>query len=337
MKKAELIKALEAVKPGLANREMRMIEQSTSFAFMEDRVVTYNDEISISYPLKGIPIQGAIKAEELYAFLSKVKTEEIEIETDDTEIRLKAGRAKAGFTLQSEIKLPLEELDEKTKWKTVPEGLMDAIKFAAFSCSSDMSRPILTCINVDKSGLIESSDNLRITRYEIEKLPVESFLLPATSARDLVKYNPTEMCSGKGWIHFQTKNGTVFSCRILDVEFPDISKILEVEGVEVSFPKTIEEILERTSVFSKKENANSGDIIVSLEKNKITLRSEGISGWSEEDANIRYSAEPVSFMVHPQLLKEIVSKVRKCILGSDRLRFEGEGWIHVVALQVKED
>ena len=48
MKKAELIKALEAVRPGLANKEM--IEQSTSFAFMKDRVVTYNDEISISYP-----------------------------------------------------------------------------------------------------------------------------------------------------------------------------------------------------------------------------------------------------------------------------------------------
>jgi hypothetical protein len=73
MKKTDLIKALEAVKPGLANKEM--IEQSTSFAFMEDRVVTYNDEISISHPLKGIPIVGAIKADELYAFLSKVKIE----------------------------------------------------------------------------------------------------------------------------------------------------------------------------------------------------------------------------------------------------------------------
>ena len=44
--KKELQEALERVKPGLASREL--IEQSTSFAFMRDRVVTYNDEISIS-------------------------------------------------------------------------------------------------------------------------------------------------------------------------------------------------------------------------------------------------------------------------------------------------
>ena len=44
-----LQKALETVKPGLANKEM--IEQATSFAFMKDKVVTYNDEISISYQI----------------------------------------------------------------------------------------------------------------------------------------------------------------------------------------------------------------------------------------------------------------------------------------------
>ena len=90
MKKAELIKALEAVRPGLANKEM--IEQSTSFAFMKDRVVTYNDEISISYPIQDLDLTGAIKAEELYAFLSKAKTEDIDVEITDAEIRLKAGR-----------------------------------------------------------------------------------------------------------------------------------------------------------------------------------------------------------------------------------------------------
>ena len=71
--KAELQTALEKVKPGLASREL--IEQSTSFAFMGDRVVTYNDEISISHPVAGVDINGAVKAQALYDFVSEVKKE----------------------------------------------------------------------------------------------------------------------------------------------------------------------------------------------------------------------------------------------------------------------
>ena len=68
--KVELQEALEKVKPGLASREL--IEQSTSFAFMGDRVVTYNDEISISHPVKNLDVTGAVKAQTLYAFLNKI-------------------------------------------------------------------------------------------------------------------------------------------------------------------------------------------------------------------------------------------------------------------------
>ena len=52
--KTKLQTALEIVKPGLANKEI--IEQSTSFAFLKGKVVTYNDEVSISHPLKGIEL-----------------------------------------------------------------------------------------------------------------------------------------------------------------------------------------------------------------------------------------------------------------------------------------
>ena len=70
--RVELLEALEKVKPGLANKEL--IEQSTSFAFIGDRVVTYNDEISVSHTVKGLEnMRGAIKAKTLYEFLARVK------------------------------------------------------------------------------------------------------------------------------------------------------------------------------------------------------------------------------------------------------------------------
>ena len=87
--KTNLQTALEIVKPGLASKEL--IDQSTSFAFMGDRVVTYNDDISVSHPIEGLNITGAVKADKLYALLNKLKQEEIEVEICGGEILLKSG------------------------------------------------------------------------------------------------------------------------------------------------------------------------------------------------------------------------------------------------------
>jgi len=104
--KSNLQKALEIVKPGLASKEL--IEQATSFAFINGCVITYNDEISISHPVDGLELEGAIQAEKLYSILTKLKTDEIEVTINDKEIILQSGKSKIGLTLQSEIKLPLD-------------------------------------------------------------------------------------------------------------------------------------------------------------------------------------------------------------------------------------
>jgi hypothetical protein len=51
IQKTNLIQALEKVRPGLSAKEA--ILQSTSFAFLNGCVVTYNDEISLSHPVEG--------------------------------------------------------------------------------------------------------------------------------------------------------------------------------------------------------------------------------------------------------------------------------------------
>ena len=152
MNKTDLQNALEIVKPGLANKEM--IEQSTSFAFIDGRVVTYNDEISLSHPVEGLEIEGAIQAEQLYKLLSKIKQDEIEVTTENAEIIFQAGKMKAGLTLQQEIKLPLDEISKPGKWKTLPDDFVKYIRMAMQVCSQDMSRPVLTCVHVNEDGRI---------------------------------------------------------------------------------------------------------------------------------------------------------------------------------------
>ena len=326
----ELLKALEIVKPGLASKEM--IEQSTSFAFMNDKVVTYNDEISISCPVKGLGITGAIHAQKLYQFFSKLKKDEVDVEITDNEILFKSGRQRAGFTLESEIKLPLEEIDGLDEWKDLPEGFIEALQFTHPCCSTDMSRPILTAVHINKT-IVEASDAFRLAVFTLDSpVPTDKLLIPAGSIRELVKLKPVQITTGTGWVHFKTKEGAVISCRRFEDPFPSVKHLLTVDGTQLRLPKTITEIVEKATIFS-----TDGDefITITLVDNKMIIKGKSESGWFEEEANIKYDGEEANFFVNPHFLQTILTKSNRCIIAPDKIKFEGESWEYIAMLRVK--
>jgi len=332
MKRTDLLNALEQVKPGLASKEL--IEQTTAFAFIKGKVVTYNDEISISCPIEGLEVEGAVQADELYKFLNKVKVDDIEMTATDTEVRIKAGKSKVGLVLHQEVTLPLEAMNMKGKWEKLPEDFIPALKFVLFTCSSDMSRPILTNINVRKDGVIESSDAFRITQYHIPKMETQTFLLPATAARELVRYEVTRVRHSGSWIHFRTKDRVVFSCRIFEESFPDTTSLIKVEGGAIKFPSTVANILDRAFVFAKRDHYSDALVKIELADRKIMVSAKSPAGWFEETTPIQYRGDPISFAINPAFLSEGVERLRICILSNDRrkIKFEGENWIHITML-----
>lgn len=337
IKKTELKTALEIVKPGLANKEL--IEQSTSFAFMGNRVVTYNDDISISHPISGLELTGAVKADKLYQLLSKLKEEVITIEVSESEIVLKSGRAKAGLVLQAEIKLPLEEeIKYAEKWKKLPDGFLKAVKTATASCSKDNSRPVLTCVHIRKDGAIESSDSLRIMKIQLSgDMPLDNFLLPVSAANIMVGLQPTHIAKGNGWIHFKTKADTILSCRIFADKFPETDKWLIVEGSKIVFPKELLGALERANVFAKRDHLLDETLAITLEAKRLKVRGEAEDGWFEETARITYDGEALTFYITPYLIRSILTDTQEGILSKGMLKFEGENWEYVSMLKNKKD
>lgn len=333
--KQKLQEALEIVKPGLSNKDS--IEQTTSFAFTKGNVVTYNDEISISHPLDGVEFEGAIIADKLYALINKIKREEIEIELQENEIIITSGRSKAGLTIASEIKLPVQEVEAKGKWKPLPKNFNKFLKLAMGSCGKDASRPILSCVHITKEGIIEASDGYRVTQCTLEEgMPIKDFLLPANSANNVSKLNPTKISEGKGWVHFQTEGGTVISCRIFEAKYPNINSILTMdETTRLTLPKTIQEVLDRANVFAHRDSLLEESVNVVVENNRFKISSEGDSGegWFEEEVNLKYDGEKISFSITPYLLKGILNETQECNLGTKKLKFNGEGWVYLTMLR----
>lgn len=337
--KAKLIEALEKTKPGLANKEM--IEQSTSFVFFDGVIFTYNDEISVTYPLEELKdLQGAVKAEELYELVTKISDDELEVDTVYNELRIVAGNVKAGLVLEEEIKLPILEDIKSKDWQPIPENFLEALKFVSFSCSKDMSKPVLICINVTPD-YVEASDGFRVTRRNLKtKLSIpEAFLIPKFSAQHLSNYDVVSIAVDEEWAHFQAKDGTTISCRVFNDNYPDIDSlgILDVEGIELNLPDNLDETIERVAVFAKQHDLMSYEVYVEVANNKLKVKGQNEYGWVEEECEINYKKHPISFSTDPNFLRDMVRLTKKCTVGKEKMKFVGDDWVHVLALNTNED
>ena len=340
MNRKELLEALEIVKPAVSSREI--IEQSTSFAFVDGAVVAYNDEISIRHPVKalGLKLDGAIRAEELYQLLSKLKCEEVTVEISEKEVLVHGGRATAGLPLQQEIKLPIDEItqEDKLKWKKLPKDFCKALEFVSFTCSRDNSKPVLTCVHV-ASNYLESSDDFRMTRHKT-KLSDVSCLIPCSSIQTVAKYELTEIATDESWVHFRNEKGTCLSCRLFEGKFPTdtVTKALKVDGHQFTLPERVIPVLERAGIFTKmgyaKGSAVDELVTITVSKKGMVIEAKGEAGWFKEELNVEYKGDSFSFGVNPLFLKQITEQLKNCVIAENRLKFEGPDWEHVIALKV---
>jgi len=344
----ELLDILKAVKPGLASKEM--IEQSTSFVFEKGRVYTYNDEVAISHPApKGLT--GIVQAKEFYSLLDKLKDEEIEIECTSKELKIQSRRKKAGILLEKEILLPIKEINTPSKWKKLPKLFIDAIDFCVFSASTNMSRPELTCLFISKN-IVQSCDGFRMSEYNMGKSKVEKeFLLPATSAILLKDYAPKEYAITKGWGHFKNGQGTIFSCRLGEGNFPDIKRHFEVSGIELEMPKKLLSGLSRADIFANNQsgnnpyNSDTPYVLVNLEKGKMSISSKNSAGWFKEDIRVKYKGTPISFEVNSNFLKKILPILEVTYINKEdknlpektgKLSFKGDNFVHCFTILLED-
>ena len=335
IKKIDLLEALEIVKPALASKESAAItDQTTSFAFLRNRIITYNDEISISHPIPDLGVQGAVEAKSLYQIIAKVKKDEIEILEGDNEILLTSGRMKAGLTIKKEITLPLEEVEAKKDWYKLPATFLNLLGFTANVCGRDMSRPVLTCVHINKAGFLEGSDGFRLVNCQLgEEMSIRTILIPAKSALEVVKFDPVEISDGSGWVHFRSEQGSVLSCRILTDTYPDASKLFIKEGAEIVFPKTISALLDKAGVFAARDIVLEESVEITLADNRMQVKSKSETGWYEESVNVKHKGDKIHFTITPYLLKGILKETNTCIYSKSALQFESENWKYLSMLR----
>lgn len=346
IKVEELKNILANLKAGLTGQS-ETTEQSSCFVFTANKIYTYNDDIAITSSFN-IDIEGAVSAKELIDIANKLKGDEIEITTEENEIRLKCGRSKAGIKFQSDITMPIDEIKtlpvKSKKWKKLTKDFKSCLKSCLFSASKDMSSAIITVIHCI-GDMIESTDNDRATICYLEKEVFKTeLLLPAEAGKTLVTYKDITAYddSQEGWIHFLVNEGVIFSCRIMVLEkeenYPDLAPHFDIEGSTMSFPSNTGDILDKAGVFIDVDFDQDSYVEISITtKGSMKIRAEGDSGWFEETTRIKgYKGNDVSFIINPQYLLQILTKVNTATIGEDRVLFETEDFKHIVTIDNEE-
>ncbi|MDD2260679.1 MAG: hypothetical protein PHC31_01010 [Clostridia bacterium] len=328
----ELVKALGFVKPGLANKEM--IEQTTSFMFMRDRVITYNSDISLSAPVENMDLQGAVKAEELHKFLLRLKGEVVKMEQQEGEIVLSSNKSRAGLRLVDigeNIKFSIPVIPKNVKWEKLPENFVSDLSFVMNSCSSDMSDVKLTAVHIRKDGKLEASDGYCIAMANMNTSFIQNVMLPATIAAEVIKIKPIVLSVVGSWIHFKTDQNVILSGRLIEGDYVDTAPHLKVSGKKFIFPKMILEVLERAVVFSKRDFFLDELVTISLSNKYMTIASKSDTGWFEEMVRFRYDDNPLTFAMPPYILQNILGKTKEAIIGENAIHFVEKDW-HYMAL-----
>ena len=342
----KLLTCLTNIKPGLANKEN--IEQTTSFVFKNGRAYTFNNEIAISHPVHK-KLSGAVLANELYSILSKHKEDELDIEITKNEFLIQGKRSQAGIALEAKISMPIEEIGKPSKWKPLPTNFIEAIDFSHFSAGKDLSKPEFTYLHI-AGDYIEACDAFRITRYRLKtSFPHKgSVLLPAETAKLLVKFNPVEFSVTEGWIHFATTEDTIFSCRTGTGEYPSLSMFTSNKGKEIEFPDNFIGILEKAEVFAtnafENDDADDTSVQISLQKNKMVIESTNEVGWFEETVKTNYAGPDHSFEADPAFLIKMIPIAKSIYLIQDAgkrledcgiLEFKGKNFQHCFPTAIK--
>lgn len=329
MKRKELLSALLSVKSGVASKEI--VESMTYIYFSGEEVISYNDVISISHPLK-TDFKGSVKADDFLKVISKLKSDEIQFKMEGDTLKMKADKAMLSFStiLDEEIVKRIDTVKQTLKDAKVQKlhsDFLSSVKMCIQVASKNESDQLLTCIHVKGKDMV-ATDNIRIA-HSVMKFPMEEFLIKASELKSLSDTSPNKYAATKAWIHFLNEDGCVFSIRRVNGEFPDMLKFAEFTGIEINLPKELLEGIDLAAVFTDDSN---NSINISIKTGMCRIYKESVGGRIDFRENIDYKGQDINFNINPDLLKEMMSHSTFITIASYKAKLTNDNFTLVTSL-----
>lgn len=349
IEKEKLLKILAAAKPGLAKKEF--IEQACHFIFTGNEIATFNDQICIIYPFKS-DFKFSVQGEEFYKTIESINEEMLEIALDGETVLVNAKKTQAGLStivgekekVEDRIEFLKKTVSAKKFWKNLPKGFKEGVSLCMFSAMKDLTMKTKCCVAI-KENLIVSLDKFRASKYILEEeMEGEPLFIPAKDCYDLVRYEIVKYGRSEGWAHFSTKDGVVFNCKTMEGEYPwkTIEEIFEPpEFGELEIPKEMQPILQAASVFASDTAEMSKLVEITIDKKKITCKSEKERGWMIKQLDIENKeGVTANLEINCVFFNQILNNSTRFYMIKDskypdKAAFKSKNFTHLIALRTE--
>jgi len=321
--------------------------------FNGDWIWTNNGEVGcIIFRPESIPeMYGSVDSKRLAHFIARAPKPDNIIfhqheKNDANWLKVKSGRALIDLKWIEDSGAVMP--DAPGRWKNVPKDFAKAIGFVAHCCASHITRPWLTCVHILNEFFVESSDGMRVIRYEFESgLKGVNTLIPRNVAFLLESTGVTKIALKEDSVWFKTKKDTIIFCPLVAGKYPDIDPIIKRDPKATKFTLPfeveakdgvikLEDALDRARVFEGEEE----ELQIVLEVNDGQILIEAEDGVGKYREVIRLKDTPKDLSVRTQMnaqhLLDLVKhqKAVECELTADRMWMQTNEWELVSVVEI---
>lgn len=328
-----LIDTLKRIQPALSTKGI--VEEMNCFMFKDGMVYGYNDKLCIGHQ-SPVPLTGcSVPAAELVKIVQGMTDESIDLEHNDEKQLLNISGKAVQAKLKTIRSALIESIPDTTKneWAALPAGFMEGVDLCLFSASKDMSVPFLNCLNISGNTVV-SSDNFRISRYEMGGEIVDAFLLPLSAAVELSAIGGFDQYAlNEGWVFFRTPaEDIIFCARLVEASYPDVASLFDIAEEETfELPAAIKDGITICDVLSDMD-ALDKRIQLTLSGDTVICKGEGSKGWVEHRVEGVSVPDGLTFDVNPVFLTSVLGHSTSAQVADGKLIFRSGNFTHIMAL-----
>jgi len=346
MDRKKLIESLSRLMPGLAKGDI--VEHFSCFNIEGDTIRVTNGRLFMREKLEeNLGFRASVPGKIFYQFLTSVKQDTIQVTPSEGSLTLNCGKVDGKLLvkkLETAQKI-FEAIEEPadSEWKPLPAGFVLGLKLCKFSCSDDLTIPVLTGVFVN-GPLMFSCDRYRITKYECEADTEMKCILPVSLIQELEKNSShvDAYCIKNGMIFFRLWEGkVVLGSGLIDGSYPDLSSHFpELTGDEiVELPVELSEALDRQNLIQSEvmEIDRETEVVFSGKKISLHAKNKDVGEISEEiDFETPPQYKSVKIRMNPVFFREVldISRVMAYDKESNSIVIVGDRLTHLVKTKV---
>lgn len=346
MKTNILLDAIETVLPGISNKGL--IEGADTIIINNGEFIAYNDKISISTLVNdpGFDIEAAINATDFKNIIKGIKEEEVELSINKNILSIISDKTEAQIPVGENSKLILDLIKSlhimDLEFNNLPDDFNEGLKLTMFNVSDDYSdQNNLFCLCI-KDDTIYTADNFRLSRYKMKSSINTTCLIPKNNLMDLYDFNPIGFQKSKGWMHFLNNKDAIFSCRIVEGDYPVTDDLFKIKGSskKIELPIELKEtLLSITSLQNQILNAQKA-VKIKFEGTQMFCEIARDKIWVKKTLTLKEKTpfiKPISFKISSIFLIEILNILQTVKVNKTQAVFEIDNkFKHTILLQLEE-